>query len=152
MVKRSACGFTVIELLVVMGIFLSLITLTWVNITTLPSRITLTTTYQNILGDLKNQQSEAMDGASDFGIFFGSTSYTLFKGTNYNANDPTNFIIQVENANLNLTTNFSGNVVVFKSGSGEINNFLINNNSITITDNLSGEVKILNLNKYGVSI
>lgn len=146
-------GFTLIELIIGVSIFLSLLTLGWINFSTLPSKVTLNSSYETMYSDIKNQQSEAMNGEGAFGVHFESDHYILFKGEVYNASDTTNFQVNFENANIGITNNlFSGGNIIFQASSGEILNFDAINNSLTLTDNLSGENKVLTLNKYGTEI
>lgn len=143
-------GFTLIELIISTSIFLALLTIFWINFSTLPSRATLTSSDQLLMSDIKSQQSMAMNGENAYGIYFSEKSYVLFKGTSYNANDPENFTVNFENDNLSISNNlFSNQIIVFQSGSGEILNFDALNNSLTLMDNLSGESRQVRLNLYG---
>lgn len=154
MVKRPVqnFGFTLIELIIGVAVFLTLLALTWINLGNLPSKVTINTSYQEIINDLRNQQSMAMNGASGYGIYIGESSYTLFKGDSYDVNNSTNFIINLQNSNLKLTSEFLDQEIVFSGGSGEIKNFDSLNNTLTLTDELTGETKTVILNKYGVPI
>lgn len=143
-------GFTLIELIVGVSLFLSLLGITWINFSSLPSHVTLTSEYQNVLSDIKSQQSLAMTGSSSYGVHFETTSYTLFKGSVYDANDSTNFTVKLDNANLNFTNDlFPNQVIVFQPSSGEITGFSNAQNSVNLSDTLSGASKTLRLNKYG---
>ena len=150
--RKTVRAFTLIELIIGVSLFLSLLALGWSNISTLPGKITLNTVSQNLINDLRNQQSESMNGVNTYGIYIENTSYTLFKGLIYNPNDSTNLTVRLDDSNLSLSTMFPNSIIVFKSSSGEVNNFDSNNNTITITDNLSGSTQIIKLNKYGTPI
>lgn len=150
--RKTVRAFTLIELIIGVSLFLSLFALGWSNISILPGKITLNTVSQNLINDLRNQQSESMNGVNTYGIYIENTSYTLFKGLTYNPNDSTNFTVRLDDSNLSLSTMFPNSIIVFKSSSGEVNNFDSNNNTITITDNLSGSTQIIKLNKYGTPI
>lgn len=148
--RKTVRGFTLIELIIAVSLFLSLLTLFWINFSTLPSKATLNSTYQSLMSDIKLQQSSAMNGQSAYGVYFAEKSYTLFKGSSYNANDSENFDVNFENDNLSIANNlFLNQVVIFQSGSGEILNFDSLNNSLDLTDNLSGDNHQIKLNKYG---
>lgn len=146
-------AFTFIELIVVVSIFLSLLTLGWINFSTLPSKVTLNTSYDLMVSDIKNQQSQAMNGNISYGVHIESDRYILFKGDTYDPNSETNFDVTFENANIEIFNNlFVNQNIIFEAGSGEILNFNSNNSSLTLMDNLSGESKTLNLNIYGAEI
>jgi len=149
MMKRNS-GFTVIELSVVMGIFLILLTLSFVNLTPLPSRATANSITQNLIADLKAQQTLAMSGdtggvggQSDYGVHFEGESYWLFKGSTYNSVDASNFKVDLGDANLNFNTTD----IVFQKGRGEV----VAPGNIILTNNLTSEIKTININKYGAA-
>jgi prepilin-type N-terminal cleavage/methylation domain-containing protein len=146
--KKQNSGFTVIELSVVMGIFLILLTLSFINLTPLPSRATVTSSTQNLIADLRATQTQAMSGdtkggtvQSDYGVHFEGGSYWLFKGSVFNPSDITNFKVDLGDVNVSFNTI----TFVFEKGSGEV----ATPGNIVITNSLTNEVTTININKYG---
>jgi prepilin-type N-terminal cleavage/methylation domain-containing protein len=162
--KRVAqSGFTIIEMMVSIGILLVLFALATINLSRLPSATSQAASYDVLIGDFRNQQTKAMSGynsdpaaaaGSAYGIHFGTTSYTLFKGLAYSEGDPTNFVI-----NLDPGLSFAGstfppawnNSVVFSTGSGEVLNYISGQDSISIKDEIIGGMKVVRINKYGAT-
>lgn len=130
-------GFTLVELLLVMGIFAILAAFTTINLIQPQTKSSLDSTINMLIADLKQQQVEAMIGeaASQFGIQFDSSSYTIIKD---------DFTVSLD-SNLSLSNNFPLSRVVFNKRSGELEN----TGSITITDS-GGNAKTINVNKLGV--
>lgn len=148
-------GFTLVELLLIMGIMAILISISTISFFNTRTRTVLTTNFDTFVTDLKNQQTQAMVGDTEgrgipdaYGIYIQPTSYTLFHGTNYNPADTANFNLTVEQGFV-LSTTFSGNKVVFATNSGEIVNYTQGQNAVIITETASGQHKTLQLNKLG---
>jgi prepilin-type N-terminal cleavage/methylation domain-containing protein len=143
-------GFTLIELVVTMGIFVALLSIATINLSGTQARTSLQSATEVFLADLKSQQLRSMVGedggggsASSYGVHFESTSYTLFNGASYSGADPSNFTV-----NLPANTQFVpvNSDIVFGIGSGEISGDTV----ITIRRASDGVQREINLNKYGV--
>lgn len=130
-------GFTLVELLLVMGIFAILAAFTTINLIQPQTKSSLDSTINMLIADLKQQQVEAMIGeaASQFGIQFNPDSYTILKD---------DFTVSLDNT-LSLSNNFPSSQIKFNKRSGEVEN----TGSITITDS-GGNAKTINVNKLGV--
>jgi prepilin-type N-terminal cleavage/methylation domain-containing protein len=149
-------GFTIIELMVSIGILAVLFALTTINITRLPSSASQSSSYDRLVSDLRGQQTKAMvgynsvtgaTGGSAYGVYFDVTanSYTLFAGLNYSGG--TEYYTVDLDPNLTFTgITFPNSQVVFAIGSGDTAS-----GSASITNSLTGEVKTLKLNKYGAT-
>ncbi len=142
-----AKGFTIIELLVVMGIFAILATLSTLSLTQAQHSTSLNSTVNTLISDLKRQQDKAMIGDtegrgthSNYGIHFDSTDYVLFHDT-YNVTDTTNFLVNL-GGTLHIT---ASNDIIFAKGSGESSA-----TTITLSDTVSHQQKSLTINQYGV--
>ena len=149
-------GFTLIKIIIAMSIFATLSGIITINLLHAQSKTSLDTSVASILADIKGQQTLAMSGsiqggtsASEYGIYFGTTSYTIFSGSSYSANNSTNFVIPLKN-NVNFSSvTFPSRVIIFQRASGEIANFNSAQNQITLS-NQGGENKTITLNGIGV--
>ena len=143
-------GFTLIELVVVMGIFTTLLGISTINLSGAQLRSSLNSAVEVFVTDLKSQQLRSMVGEDDgggsaqsYGVHFESDSYTLFEGVAYSPVDPNNFQV-----NLPGNTEFFpiNSDLIFAIGSGEIASDTI----VTIRRNSGGGQKEININRYGV--
>lgn len=150
-------GFTLIEILLVMAIISILFAISIVNLNTLQQNTYQNTSEELLLSDIKLQQLKSMTGDNNnsstfetFGIYFGNTSYTLFRGATYSASDDENFTIEL-NPNLTFSNvEFANSQIVFEKNSGEIIGFTDGSDTITINNSITGTNAVITLNKYGV--
>ncbi len=151
----SQSGYTLIELLLVMGIFTAFFIITSMNLLSVRSKTSLGTSVDVLLADLRSQQAKAMSGASangtsnvNYGIHFLNNSYVLFKST-YSVSDPLNYVVSLDN--LKIDTTFFSSEIVFNKGSGEVANFDSSANTIRFST-LGGIVdqKIIIINRLGI--
>jgi len=147
-------GFTLIELMVVMAIFALITGFGALNLVNLQTKSSLAADVNTLVADIKEQQIKTMVGdmggtASqiEFGIYFESNRYTLFRGASYSSN-PSNFPIDLSD-NTTLTTSFPLSQLVFSVNSGEVLNFSAGSNQITVQDTINGDQKIITINRYG---
>ena len=148
-----ARGYTIIELLVVMGMFAIFFGFASLNLLSVRSRTSLATTVDVLVSDLRTQQVKAMNGDTgggpvdiNYGIHFSSNSYTLFKGT-YSLGDPANFIVNVDEASID-TTFSPPDEIIFNKGSGEVVGSTPA--SIRLSSNSSSASKVITINRFGV--
>lgn len=146
-------GFTLIELIVVLGM---LATLTGLSYLTLFGRIQQTdvaSVMVSLVADFRSQQVRAMsgeqaNGSTSYGVHLDADQYVLFSGSTYSPTDPGNTTFPVRGAQLSTT--FPGGNIVFSPGSGEITGFSSNGNAVTVTSSEGGASKTIRLNRYGV--
>lgn len=150
-------GFTVVELLVIMGIALLLFLLISMSFLDARTGTALTTTADTLLSDLKLQQTKAMLGDTEgrglpdaYGIYVTANNYILFHGTTYVPNAPDNFTIKAGDG-VQFRTSFPGSTVVFATKSGEIVNFASGSSQISVKDSNTTRQKVLQLNKLGTA-
>lgn len=149
-------GFTLIELLIVIGLFSILSTFVVINLIRPQTKASVDSSLNTLVADLKQEQiksmagdSEGLDSAQTFGIYFGGTSYTIFRGSSYFPSDTSNFEVKLD-TNLTLSSTFPGSQVVFNRRSGEVNGFVNGSNTVTITNTADGEAKTISINQLGV--
>ena len=149
-------GFTLVELLVVVSISFVLIGLTTINVLHAKRQSSLTASVDTFIANLKQQQLKAMigdtEGRSDsdnYGIYFGTNSYTLFHGL-YSSGDQTNFTIQLDDNIQFSSITFPGSQIIFSKNSGEVSGFTNGSNTITIKDITNNRQKTITINRYGV--
>lgn len=145
-------GFTLIELIVVIGVLATLSGLSYLALFGRIQQVDVASTMTSLVADLRSQQIRAMtgeqtNGSGSYGVVIEGAQYVLFSGS-YNSSDPTNTAITV--SGVQLTTTFASENVVFSPGSGEIIGFGSSGNAITVTSVEGGSTKTIRLNRYGV--
>lgn len=148
-------GFTLIEVIVILGIVATLVAMGVIGSLSFRSASTLRTTAITLQSDLANQQIKAMTGdtegrssADTYGIFFAPSSYTLFHGSVYNPSDSTNFTVQL-GEELALATTYPNSQLIFTKASGEPVTSP-NPATIIIRDTNNTLQYTLTLNRFGV--
>jgi prepilin-type N-terminal cleavage/methylation domain-containing protein len=147
--QNNQAGFTLVEMLVVIGIIAVLFALSAVNLGASQSSTSVATTTDTLLSDLRSQQLLAMSGGEGSanaqqpqGVYFQPNSYTLFADPTYSSSDPSNYTVNV-GANQ-ISTTFSSDQVVFEKGSGEVTSFSSGSNTITVSGSTDSETIIIN--------
>lgn len=153
--KRPA--FTLVDLLLVIGLMAVVFSLNTVNLLNVQNKPSLDANVGKLFADLKSQQLKAMVGGSggslssvEWGVYVTSNKYVLFSGSTYSALDAANFIVDMD-SNSRLATTFASGVVVFAKRSGGVDNFSSSANTITVTNISSGNSKTITLNRLGVA-
>lgn len=148
-------GFTLIEIVIVTVIFITLMGISSVNLLGARDTVSIENEANVLINDIKAQQNQAMIGStsgstpSEYGIYFESGQYTLFKGSSYSPSDPQNHTITLDPSLYFSTINLPSQSVIFERGSGEINGFNSLQNSITITSSTGGNTLTIEMNEYG---
>ena len=151
-------GFTLIELLIVIAIASILASLSLLSLSNAQHSGYEQSSLEILLSDLKLQQMKSMSGDTGltttthepFGIYFQTKAYTLFRGASYNPEDPTNFTVEIEKALTFSSVTIPGSELLFEKGSGEIAGFTEGQNTIVITNEVTGQQITVTLNRYGV--
>ena len=153
---RGERGVTLIEVLVVIGILLTLIGIASISFLPYRSKSTLDTAITTLISDIKSQQIKALAGDTEgrstndnYGVHFETNSYTFFHGSVFNPLDTSNATVSL-NEGLQIGSIFPSSQVVFSTKSGEIISFSQAQNSITLEDTVEGSSKTVNINRYGV--
>jgi len=148
-------GFTLPELLIVMAILSILFGFMTPNLLHFRQRSVLNTTVDTLVTDLKSQQNKAMVGdtegsgtISDYGVYFETNRYILFRGSSYDPLAPSNFSINLDPSLTFSSINLPSSRVVFSKGSGETG-LVSGSDTITLTDSTNSDQKIIKINIYG---
>lgn len=163
--KKNTKGFTIIELLIVMGVFAIMFSLVVLNLSRTQSTSSLDADSSTLIAQIKEQQLKAMTGTvgtgfsspQPYGIYFpasggNSTSYVIFERSVYNpVPSPTNTDVSVTLhpnvvvSNITLTNNS----ILFNVTSGEVSGYISGSDSFTIKDTNTQKQKTITINKYG---
>jgi type II secretory pathway pseudopilin PulG len=145
-------GYTLIEVMVVAGIFIILTGLISINFIRPQTRANVDSTVAALMSDLRNQQTRAMIGdatnqlsAQSYGIHFEGITYTLFQGTTYTAGAANNVVVRLQN--LTVTSNLPNNQIIFSRMSGDVTGYSSSQNTMTVSS--GGEQKVISVNQYG---
>lgn len=145
-------GFSLVEITLVMSLLILLVTLATLNLFQFQHSSQLSATVSSFIADYKEQQIKAMVGdtsgsgaLSNYGIFFGTNSYTEFQNTFGTAN----FSVSIPGS-LQFTTTFPSSQIIFLKGSGEVSGFTSSKNTITIRDTANNAQQTITVNRYGV--
>lgn len=144
-------GFTLVELLVSMGILAVIFAISTINLSNIIPSTSQTTTLDILISDIRAQQTQAMTTDSSFGVHFEGTSYTLFKGTTYSSLDPANFVVNLDPTVTITNILFPGNQIVFSPGSGNVAGYVLGSDSISLTNSGGAGTKQLKINQYGAT-
>jgi prepilin-type N-terminal cleavage/methylation domain-containing protein len=150
-VSQNNYGFTIVELIITMGIFAIITSFVTINLLSAQHSATINTTTTTLIADLKQQQTKAMVGDTEgrsstdqYGIHFDTDKYVLFHGT-YNEGDSTNFEVKLEGS-LSFTNITGLGNIIFSKGSGESYGL----SSIVLSDSTTNRQKTITINVYGV--
>lgn len=147
-------GFTLIELLIIVAIIAVLFSLSFIGAFNTVPQSSLNSKTQMLIGHLKEQQINAMTGAtegetstSNFGIYFTNGEYVFFKGDIYDPNSSHNFPIIVDD--IDISTSLANSNIIFLKNSGQIQDS-DTTNTITLTQQNTQQSKTITINKYGI--
>lgn len=139
-----------------MGILITLAMLATTNLFSAQRKPVLTGTVDQMVTDLRQQQTKAMVGDTggaatkeDYGIYFDQNQYVLFRGLVYAPGDSFNMPILLPTSFRFTNVSFPGRTVIFGKGSGEFINFSAGNNTVTVQNTQNNEQKTFYLNRFG---
>ena len=145
-------GYSLVEITLVGAFVALLLSLVTLNLFHFQHSSQLSATVNTFLADYKQQQIKAMFGdtsgtgaLSNYGIYFGGSSYTEFQNTYGISNFPVSL-----STGIQVSTTSSNSQILFLKGSGEISGFTSGKNTIVLTDTVAGTKETVTFNKYGV--
>lgn len=146
-------GFTLPELVVVMGILVVLFGIVSQSLLGGLHQVSVDSSVSQLIADIKLQQSKAMWGDTEgrvntdnYGVYLNSNQYILFHGSAYSSGNPDNIAIDLE-SNVVLSPSQS---FIFAKGSGEIIGYDPSADTITISS--PSDSKTIEFNQYGVIV
>ena len=149
-------GFSLIELVLVIALLGTILTLTTVNLIRPFSKAKIQTVSSDISSILRQAQNKAINTdtsgeaeTSEYGVHFETNKYILFRGVSYNPSDPNNFAVDVPD-NITITPNLPSGDVIFQRISGEVANYNESNNSICVSETSTNKNVSLTVNFVGV--
>lgn len=155
-VNRGNTGFTLIEMIVVLGVLATLMSIGAVSVLRLQRHTHIQTVIATFVADVYEQRQRAMSAdtqgrstTDQYGIHFGSAAYTLFHGSSYVASDSANVVIPLQSPVNIAQTTFPNQTIIFQKGSGEILSFSQNANTLTFQNNANMEQISVSFNQYG---
>ena len=118
-------GFTVLEILVAISIITLVVTIITISFSKLNSAQALDKSATLVTAVLDEARSLTLSskGDSQYGIYFGDSQVTLFKGATYSPSDPANVVTNLHAlvSLRNITLFGGGTSVVFKRLTGNTN-------------------------------
>ena len=149
-IKNTKNGFTLMELVVVLGIIGFLISITFSIFSSFKNNESLNVSSGLVVEVLRQAKHSTIDSknSNQYGVHFDSDSIVLYVGPVYSAVSPTNQIyrfssdISVYSTNLNG----SGNDVLFNKVTGDTNN----NGTITLRSQTASTTKTITIYKTGL--
>ena len=150
-------GYTFVELAVILGVLIVLFSIVTINLLGAKQSTSLSTTMDALASDIRSQQLKAVVGdtegrgaTSNYGVYFGTTSYTLFHGNAYSPADTSNFVVNLGDQIQFSNVMFPASTIIFTKGTGEISGFGAASSSATIKNTSSVTQKTIILNTLGV--
>ena len=144
-------GYTLIELLVSIGILVILFALTIINLSPLHSNTLQSTDLDTLLADIRSQQTQAMSNDSSYVVHLESGSYTLFKGSTYTQGVSSNTVIGLDSGIVFSNVTFPNSIIIFSAGSGDVVGYTAGADSFTLISNVTNKLSVIRIDKYGAT-
>ena len=149
---RNKRAFSIIEMLTVMGIIVILFSLTVPQLFRLRDRNNLQTATTKLISLIRQQQLNAMNSPSFYGIYFNQSGYTQFTGSTYIGTEAANIISTLDYPLSFSLIDIPNSTLVFASGSGEVVGYDPSHNSIELEQTIYHEKHTILFNSLGVPI
>ena len=150
-------GFSYVELMMVLGILVVLLTLVSMTIVPAITRADTNATSLVLASDLFSQQQKSMQGelsstaeTTTFGVYFQPTYYVLFQGTTYDSNHPDNFRVTLPPQLQFSSIQLPNQTVLYQRTTGDVVGYNASQNTVTLSPVDGATAKVLQINRYGV--
>ena len=144
-------GFTLVELLVSIGILIVIFGIVSMNISPIPSNTLQATSVDMLVNDIRSQQTLAMTNNTSYGIRLDLGSYTLFTGPTYVQGSANNFVTTLDSGITITNITFPNSVIVFLAGSGDVSGYISGSDSFTLGSTVTSKSSVIRINKYGAT-
>lgn len=150
MILKNIQGFTIIEFLVVIGIFLFISALSIPLYNNWQLQTTLSSVQAELLQSIRETRALSRGGReqSRYGIYFdnGNNNYTVYQGDDYASRSADyDRLINLEN-NISLVLDWEGAELNFAASTG----LASATGTISIINSANNEAKTIVINRYGI--
>jgi type II secretory pathway pseudopilin PulG len=152
--KQLSLGFTFVELIVTIAILITLFSIAGMSLVGVTRTTSIASSTDRLLADVREQQLKSQVGDTEgrstpdtYGMYFDTSSYTMFHGASYNSADPGNF---TQSLDTNLQFASPGTSIIFSRVSGEVLDYNPNAHVIVIQDPQSSQQRTITFNRFGV--
>lgn len=149
-------GFTLVELVVVIGFSLAFVGMVGLSALRTRARANVDSFRQTLLADIRSQQQRAMSGMTSsnlvvdgWGVHFESDRYFLFAGNTYVPESPANVVYSVPGG-ITLSVVLPQGNYIFARGSGDLIGYVSGQDLVVIQDQDS--TAAIRLNPRGVMV
>ena len=156
--KRLRAGFTLVELLIVMGISAIVFSITIISLTPLIPKSNSRAEIELLKAAIAEQRTKSQSGYTSSGssptaqsIYFEETQYVLYEGITYNPSDPENSTFPLEQGLRFTAITLPNSSLVFSAISGEVRQFVEGQNSVTLRSDHLNDSVILSVNRFGIT-
>jgi Tfp pilus assembly protein FimT len=143
-------GFTAIEFLVICSMLVILTGIVFTSFSSFKHSQALDNDIRLIITTLEEARAKtlASKDASQFGVRFSNSKFTLFKGSSFNASDPENQTFDLDTFNTITTISLTGggSDVIFARLTGETTQ----SGTLTISSNKTSEARTITVYKTGI--
>jgi len=143
-------GITLVEVMVVISIIALLVVIVTTSFNSFNKNRSLQKDTENIITILRQARNQTLTSknSSTYGVYFASSTVTLFAGSLYNQNSVTNEVtyLSPDNVISNLSLGNGVNSVVFRKLTGEANQY----GTVTVTSSDTSDIKIVTIYKTGL--
>lgn len=149
-------GFTLVELLVVLTMFVIVFALSNVSLSGLIANNSTQEFAETFVSDVNRQQNQAMTGeaasgsATAYGIKFDTTAYTLFSGSTYMPAKSGNVVVDLPKDLRFEAISFPQQQVIFAEDSGEVEGYVATSSSVMVRNTTTNTTQTFQVNKLGV--
>lgn len=144
-----AFGFTLLELLIVLGILAVVAVASAPFLASSISRNDLQTSTWKLVDDLRRAQTQAMAGHTNsaWGVHVQTDRHVFFRGTTYNISDPDNIVTMLPGTITisNISLNGGSSDIRFTKIRGNTNDY----GTLTLLDSNSNETTTITINSAG---